>query len=66
MNFLKVIGQHTEDSGILQVWVESGLLGPNSAEKAKDGKSYAKAVRMHKLTWQALWQIMMRQFENHM
>jgi hypothetical protein len=48
MNFLKAIGQHTEDSGILEMWVESGLLGPNSAEKAKDGKSYAKAMRAHK------------------
>ena len=63
MNFLKAIGQHTEDSGILELWVESGLLGPNSAEKAKDGKSYAKAMRAHKLTWQAQWQILMPQFK---
>ena len=66
MNFLKVIGQHTEDSGILEMWVESGLLGPNSAAKAKDGKSYAKAMRAHKLTFQALWQILMPQFKNEL
>lgn len=58
MNFLKVIAQHTEDSGIPEMWVESGLLGPNLAEK-----SYAKAMRAHKLTWQAQWQILMLQFQ---
>lgn len=50
MNFLKVIGQHTEDSGIHEIWVESGILGPNAAEKVKDGKAYARAMRAHKIT----------------
>ena len=47
MNFLKVLGQHTDDSGIVELWVESGILGSISDEKAKHGKSYAKAVRAH-------------------
>ena len=54
MNFLKIYGQHMTDSGLVQVWVESGLLGVNSAEHAMDGKSYAKGIRAHKLTVQAL------------
>ena len=57
MNFLKILGQRMTDSGLVQVWVESGLLGVNSAEHAMDGKSYAKGIRAHKLTVQALWQI---------
>ena len=50
MNFLKILGQHMTDSGLVQVilvWVESGLLGVNSAEHAMDGKSYAKGIRTH-------------------
>jgi len=66
MNFLKVIGQHTEDIGLAEMWTESGLLGPNTAGKVKDGKSYAKAVRAHKLTWQALWQLLMPQFRRYL
>ena len=50
MNFLKILGQHMTDSGLVQIWVESGLLGVNSAEHAMDGKSYAKGIRAHKLT----------------
>ena len=42
MNFLKILGQHMTDSGLVQVWVESGLLGVNSAEHAMDGKSRCK------------------------
>ena len=58
INFLKILGQHMTDSGLVQVWVESGLLGVNSVEHAMDGKSYAKGIRAHKLTVQALWQIL--------
>ena len=53
-----ILGQHMTDSGLVQVRVESGLLGVNSAEHAMDGKSYAKGIRAHKLTVQALWQIL--------
>ncbi|KAG1649705.1 UPF0764 protein C16orf89 [Nymphon striatum] len=62
MNFLKVLGQHTADSGLDDVWKESALLGPISTEKIMMGKSYAKGVRAHKLTWQALWQLLLPQF----
>ena len=31
MNSLKVIGQHMKCSGLVEVWVESGILGPDSA-----------------------------------
>lgn len=62
MNFLKVIGQYTEDIGLETVWVESGILGPLSAKRALNGTSYAKGVRAHKLTLQSLWQILILQF----
>ncbi|KAG1654856.1 hypothetical protein GQR58_024808 [Nymphon striatum] len=65
MYFLKVLGQHTADSGLDDLWKESALLGPIcpiSTEKIMMGKSYAKGVRAHKLTWQALWQLLLPQF----
>ncbi|MES9880098.1 MAG: hypothetical protein ABW185_04375 [Sedimenticola sp.] len=61
MNFLKILGQHTQDSGLADVWTESGILGPNSTDKAMSGKSYSKGVRAHKLTLQALWQLLLPQ-----
>ena len=39
MNFLKVIGQHMEDSGLVEVFVESGLLRPNTAGKLMENHS---------------------------
>ena len=60
MNFLGVIGRHVESSGLLEVWVESGLFGPKTADKViQSGRPYNKAARGHKRTWQALWDIIL-------
>ncbi|KAG1710438.1 hypothetical protein GQR58_002712 [Nymphon striatum] len=64
MNFLKVLSQHMSDSGLQQIWEGSGLMGPNSTERVMDGKSYAKAIRAHKLTWQALWRLLLPQINS--
>ena len=53
MNFLKTIGQHMSE-----LWIESGLLAEGSATKVREGKAYSKAMRVHKLTSQALWRIL--------
>ena len=55
MNFMKAIGQHLEESGLKDVWVESGVFGENTAGHMMDGKSYNKAVRGHKFAVEALW-----------
>ena len=52
-----------EDSGLVEVFVESGLLGPNTAGKVMDGKSFAKGMRAHKITWQSLWGILLPQIQ---
>ena len=59
--FLKAIGKHVNSSGLLEAWVESNILGPKAAEKVLLGKSYARGIRAHKLTIQAVWRILMRQ-----
>ena len=59
--FLKVIGKHINSSGLLEAWVESNVLGPKAAENVVNGKSYARGVRAHKLTLQAMWRILIPQ-----
>ena len=58
MNFLKAIGDHMSGSGLAEIWVESGLLGQGTTEKALSGRAYNKAMRAHKLTLQALWRLL--------
>lgn len=55
LNFLKVIGQHMEGSGLLQLWTDTGILGPRAAEQAMTGKHYSRGMRAHKLTIEAMW-----------
>ena len=61
MNFLKVLGQHMQDSGLAEIWVESGLFGPGTVNHVLEGKDYNKGVRGHKITVQALWQLLLQQ-----
>ena len=57
-NFLKAICQQMAGSGLLDAWVESGIISEISATKVAAGKAYNKGIRMHKLTLQALWRLM--------
>lgn len=59
MCFLKTIGKHMNGSGLAEAWVESGLLGPNATESVLNGKAYKRAMRAHKITIQAMWQLLM-------
>ena len=56
-NFLKAIGQHMENTGLVDVWVESGIFAQNSTEQIMEGKSYYRAVRGHTLAYEALSRI---------
>ena len=59
MNFLKVLGQHIQDSGLPTIWMESGILGPRTVERTLAGKDYNKGTRVHKITLQAMWQLLL-------
>jgi hypothetical protein len=48
-------------SGLVEAWVESGLLGPNASEHVMNGKAYKRAMRTHKITLQALWKLLLPQ-----
>ena len=47
-----------DESGLAEVWVESGLLGQDTVELVRAGKAYNKGMRAHRLMLQALWRIM--------
>lgn len=64
MNFLKVIGQHIQSSGLQDAWVESNMIGPRAAEQVMAGKSYNRGIRAHKLTFQAMWRILLPQLQS--
>ena len=66
MNFLGIIGRHMEDSGLCDLWVECDVLGSNAAQNVMLGKGYGRAMRTHKLTLQALWQILLPQLNAHL
>ena len=56
-NFLKAIGQHMENSGLADIWVESGVFAQNTTGAMLEGKQYYRAVRGHLLTYEALSRI---------
>ena len=59
ISFLGVIGRHMSESGLSELWVGCDLLGANAAQHVMGGKGYARAIRTHKLTLQALWQLLL-------
>ncbi|MGH0159882.1 UNVERIFIED_CONTAM: hypothetical protein FKN15_047588 [Acipenser sinensis] len=65
LNFLKVTGKHVQSSGLLEAWVKSKILGPRTAEQVMAGKFYARGMRAHKLTLQAMWRIVIPQLLNY-
>ena len=42
MNFMKLIGQRFEGTGLLDLWTESDLFGAKTAERVLLDKDYAK------------------------
>ena len=59
VNFHRVLGQHMEDSGLCELWISSGVIGPNAAQQVMAGKAYSRASHIHKLTYQALWRLLL-------
>ena len=61
LNYMKAIGQHFQSSGLLELWTDSSLLGAKTAERVLSCKEYEKGMRAHKITYQALWEILLPQ-----
>ena len=61
-NFTNTIGDHMADSELAELWVAAGITSPGIADKVLSGKDYKAGMRLHRLTWQAGWRIIMDEF----
>ena len=54
-------------SGLVEVWTEASLFGDRTAQHLlATGKPYTKAIRGHKLTWQAMWRLLIPRLRDYM
>ena len=65
-NVQGVIVTHMKDSGLVETWTESEILGINAASQVMTGKSFAHANRVNKLTLQALWQVLLPKLHSYL
>ena len=63
LSFLGVIGKRFADGGLSDLLVDAGVVGPSACRAALSGKHYNRAIRMHKLAFEALWQCRWEVFE---
>lgn len=66
LKFLTIIGKHMSGSGLVELWVESGIVSESSAEKVMEGKVYSKGMRLLKLTVQCLWRLITPRFYEYL
>ena len=66
MSFLSVIGKRFAHSGLEDILIEAGVIAPGSVKTMMTGHMYNRAVRCHKLMYEALGRMQMDQFlESH-
>ena len=63
MMFLGAIEDKFGDAGLRDLAVQSGIISEGSVDNASDGYLYSRAVRMHKLVYEALIRILITQMK---
>ena len=61
-NLMGTIGKRFKDAGLRDMAVESGIIAEGSVENVLSGKKYNRAVRFHKLVYEALLRLAWRGF----
>ena len=64
MMLLGIIGNRFGDAGLIELAVESDVVAGGSIEKVLTGKNYNRAVRMHKIFYDALMRFLINAFES--
>ena len=64
MMLLGIIGHRFGDAGLEELGVESDVVAGGSIEKVLSGKNYNRAIRMHKILYQAFMRLLMNAFES--
>ena len=68
--YMACIGDHITDSEIPLLWTQAEILTAGEADKILQGRDYKAGLRIHRITWQAAWRLIIPQFlvyleENH-
>ena len=61
-NFLATIGKRFKDAGLRDVAVESAVIAEGSIEAVLEGRQYNRAVRLHKIIYEALQRLIWKGF----
>lgn len=61
-NLLATIGKRFQDAGLHDLCVESGIIAEGSVQGVMEGKHYNRAIRLHKLVYEAILRLAWKQF----
>ena len=62
MSYLGVIGKRFGDGGLAAIWTEADLVAPGSLNATLSGKQYNRAMRSHKVLFEALYRLQLQGF----
>ena len=65
-NLLSIIGIRFGDAGLRDLAVESGVIAEGSIDNVLQGKQYARGVRLHKITYEALMRLAWQSFSTYL
>ena len=54
--YMSTIGDHIENA---QMWIDVGIVTEGKADKVLQGRNLKAGLRLHKITWQAAWRLIM-------
>ena len=63
MMLFGVIGARFGDAGLREVAIQSDLVAGGSIDSVLNGKNYNRAVRLHKIVYEALMKLLVNKFE---
>ena len=64
MAYLAAVGKHLSGSGLEYCGVESGIYSENTADNMVNDKPYHCSIWPHKLTFEAVWRVLIDEFVN--
>jgi hypothetical protein len=63
-SYMGALGKSIRCSGFEEILVESGIFASGSIENVMSGKDYNRALRVHKLVFEALERLLLQEFES--
>ena len=61
-NFMGIIATIMKGDGLEDILIESNIYGASAVAKMLEGKSYNRGIRAHKVTYEALWRLKLKEF----